>query len=166
MKPTVLAPWTRQAEMPVAKIEAISMITPKMKIPDGDCHHCHHCHHHHHHYHIITSSSCHHIIIIMMWTWWDGLPVNVLPPAGSTLVQQLLHRPNQRLPIYQYIGILGVRINIKPSSPISTTSAKTFWDCHVYSTWQLIISKAAIAAKYIFSKSSSTSSSKIVNAWQ
>ena len=63
MKPTVLAPWTRQAEMPVAKIEAISMITPKMKIPDGDCHQCHHCHHH---YHIITSSSCHHIIIIMM----------------------------------------------------------------------------------------------------
>ena len=41
MKPTVLAPWTRQAEMPVAKIEAISMITPKMKIPDGGCHDCH-----------------------------------------------------------------------------------------------------------------------------
>ena len=56
MKPTVLAPWTRQAEMPVAKIEAISMITPKMKIPDGDCHHCHH-------HHIIIMSSHHHIMM-------------------------------------------------------------------------------------------------------
>ena len=41
LKATVLAPWTRQPEMTVAKIEAMRMITPKMKIPDGD-------HHHHH----------------------------------------------------------------------------------------------------------------------
>ena len=46
-KLTVLAPWTRQAEMTVATIDAISMITPKMKIPGGPRH----------------SSSYHHLII-------------------------------------------------------------------------------------------------------
>ena len=46
-KLTVLAPWTRQAEMTVATMEAISMITPKMKIPGGPRH----------------SSSYHHLII-------------------------------------------------------------------------------------------------------
>ena len=33
LKPTVLAPWTRHPETTVAKMEAIRMITPNMKIP-------------------------------------------------------------------------------------------------------------------------------------
>ena len=32
--PTVLVPWTRQAEITVAIIEATNMITPKIKIPE------------------------------------------------------------------------------------------------------------------------------------
>ena len=32
--PTVLVPWTRQAEITVAMIEATNMITPKIKIPE------------------------------------------------------------------------------------------------------------------------------------
>ena len=51
-KLTVLAPWTRQAEMTVATMEAISMITPKMKIPGGRHHqHYHHNRRHQHHRH-------------------------------------------------------------------------------------------------------------------
>jgi len=34
LKPTVLAPWTRQAQITMEKIAAMSKATPKMKIPD------------------------------------------------------------------------------------------------------------------------------------
>ena len=33
LKPTVLAPWTRQAQITMEKIAPISMLTPMMKIP-------------------------------------------------------------------------------------------------------------------------------------
>ena len=41
LKPTVLAPWTRQAQITMEKIAAMRKATPKMKIPDGDCQHQH-----------------------------------------------------------------------------------------------------------------------------
>ena len=135
-KPTVLAPWTRHAQIAMEKIAPISMPTPMLKItPDGDCQH------QHQHQHIIISksisiSSSHHIFI-------TSSPSSYEPDAEmacwsiSYSSSTTTSRSCQCIFIYHISSLECFQISLQPTFTFSTLSHLLLISSHSTFTFSL-----------------------------